>query len=157
MGHTHATLGAVSGLLVATIVHAPAPEGVALAIIGAVVALLPDIDHPGGTLRGRLGIVGNLAFFWLSHRGLTHTLFALGATVVLGLMSHWPEPVLFTVALAYGSHLLADIITRGGLPLLWPLTDHIYHLPPSIETGGWVESFLWIVFLGASLALYARL
>ena len=50
---------------------------------------------------------------------------------------------------SYGSHLLADMFTVQGIPLLFP-AQRMFGIPPHpfaglrIETGHWFES--WIIF-----------
>jgi len=98
-----------------------------LAFVGGAVVLwlatLPDIDH-------RLPLV--------EHRGLTHTpVFALAVGGVLGaaayavaatapdLLGTPREAGLFGAFVGtYGilAHLLGDVVTPSGVPLLWPLS-----------------------------------
>lgn len=96
------------------------PAVAVLAGLGALaVTPLPDFDHrmPG-----------------VSHRGVTHTLlFAVAVGAVLA----WATRLLpagtvapRVTALAFGvgvfgvgAHLLGDVLTPAGVPLLWPLSD----------------------------------
>lgn len=87
--------------------------------------LLPDIDHPRSTLGQR--------FRWLSqpiarafgHRGFTHSLLAViggVALLQLKLPQEWvlPADVFQGMVLGYLSHIVADMLTPAGVPLLWP-------------------------------------
>lgn len=96
-----------------------------LAMIG--LATLPDYDHRAP---------------FVSHRGVTHTLaFALLVGGLLGGLG-WlvgGQPNAFTDSslavfgfavgtLAICAHLLGDVITPAGVPLLWPLSGRSYSL-----------------------------
>ncbi|CBJ81672.1 putative LexA regulated gene, SOS response [Xenorhabdus bovienii str. Jollieti] len=89
-------------------------------------SLLPDIDHPSSTL-GRLFRFISIPIARLcGHRGFTHSLLALGVGIILfqaEIPSGWPIPTDFFHAMIVGyiSHLIADMLTPAGIPLLWPL------------------------------------
>ncbi|MDC9616110.1 metal-dependent hydrolase [Xenorhabdus khoisanae] len=94
---------------------------------GALLAsLLPDIDHPSSTL-GRLFRFISIPIARLcGHRGFTHSLLALIAGITLfqtEIPPDWPIPTDFIHAMVVGyiSHLIADMLTPAGIPLLWPL------------------------------------
>jgi hypothetical protein len=44
-------------------------------------------------------------------------------------------------------------MTRGGLPLLYPFTTRMFHLPPNILTGGRMEMVIWLIALGAVISM----
>ncbi len=81
---------------------------------------------------------------------------ALGASVALvagvGHADHWmPDAVL----VGYGTHLLCDLVTVEGVPLLWPLSRRRYRLALIGPTDNWREH---LVCLGAgALAAYLAL
>ncbi|WP_237388370.1 metal-dependent hydrolase [Xenorhabdus sp. Sc-CR9] len=89
-------------------------------------SLLPDIDHPSSTL-GRLFRFISIPIAKLcGHRGFTHSLLALMVGMTLfqtEIPSNWPIPTDFIHAMVVGyiSHLIADMLTPAGIPLLWPL------------------------------------
>ncbi|MDR0218236.1 MAG: metal-dependent hydrolase [Enterobacteriaceae bacterium] len=89
-------------------------------------SLLPDIDHPQSTL-GRLFRFISIPIARLcGHRGFTHSLLALTAGIFLfqtEMPADWPIPTDFFHAMIIGyiSHLIADMLTPAGIPLLWPL------------------------------------
>ncbi|MFD1394420.1 metal-dependent hydrolase [Kroppenstedtia eburnea] len=53
-----------------------------------------------------------------SHRGMTHSLFALAFMTGVAYLA-FPDYV-WAVSLGYGSHLIADAMTIQGIPLWWP-------------------------------------
>lgn len=129
MGHTHALIGSALGLGVALSTHANTNQTLLLLGVGAVVALIPDIDHPQGGIRRKLGCLGNFLFGRLKHRGLTHTLIAIVA-VGAAAFTALPPFIGEVVAMAYLSHILADMLTVSGLPIFWPYKKDSYHLMP---------------------------
>lgn len=151
MGSTHLTLGLAAGLGIGMVTHATLPEATGLALIGAVAALLPDIDHPKSQLRQKLGVAGHVGLFWLSHRGLTHTLL-FAVLVAVATMLFIPNTIGWAIVAGYTSHLVGDAVTRRGIPLLWPLSGQPFFLLPRllrISTGGWIERGVWLLCLVA--------
>lgn len=144
MGHTHVAIGVAAGLGVALATHARMPDLLILAGIAGAAALLPDIDHPNGSIRQQLGILGHIGLFWLSHRGITHTFLALLA-VSAAVLHFLPYGLALAVIAGYGSHLVSDMMTRQGLPILWPLSGESIHLLPRalrVSTGGKIEALI---------------
>lgn len=149
MGSTHVQFGLIVGLGVGLAANATFPEATGLALIGGLAALLPDIDHPRSGIRQKMGTAGHLSLFWLSHRGLTHTaLFALGVSLLSLFLA--PPLIAWAICGGYASHLLADAVTRRGIPLWWPLSKRSFHALPRwmrIATGGRVEWSIWFLNL----------
>lgn len=129
MGHTHGLIGAAVGLGVATVYHLTPEASLMLAGLAGGLALLPDIDHPHSKMRQKMGVVGHVGLFWLKHRGITHTLIALVAVAAAAYML-LPLPYAVGAAGGYLSHLLADMMTVSGLPILWPYKRESLHLLP---------------------------
>jgi hypothetical protein len=79
------------------------------------------------------------------HRGITHSLLAFGLLVALGELPlfpwHWLHLGLL-IGWGYASHLVADALTKQGVPLLWPL-DRRFGFPPfrllRLTTGTFTE------------------
>jgi len=100
---------------------------VPLAIAGAALAVLPDLDVAG--FRFGLGYASE----W-GHRGVSHSL--LFALIVSGLVALvWarvrsPGAFLFLCG-SMASHMLLDMLTDGGqgVMLLWPLDETRWFLP----------------------------
>ncbi len=154
MGVTHALIGASVGLL---LMPSAAPlDHAAAGALCAVAALLPDVDHPQSLIRGKMGFAGDLAFGWFGHRGITHSLVAV-ALVALGAFALLPHPVAVIISAGYCSHLVADGITRGGIPLFAPLNRKRYGLH-LMTTGGLLEQLLaGALMLGLIAVLIAPL
>lgn len=129
------------------------------AIIGNNIgALIPDMDNAGNRLwdllpaGDLLGKVFRRIFY--KHRTLSHSL--LGAYIIYRLLA-WilpkflnpsfidPQIVLAGIMIGYISHLIADSLTKEGLPLFFPLRFEIGFLPIKalrIKTGGWIEKLV---------------
>ncbi|CCK11643.1 Membrane-bound metal-dependent hydrolase YdjM,induced during SOS response [Cronobacter sakazakii 680] len=87
--------------------------------------LLPDIDHPKSFLGQRLKWISKPVARMFGHRGFTHSLLAVFGGLTLFLLKvpeTWilPADACKGWCLAYLSHILADMITPAGVPLLWP-------------------------------------
>lgn len=100
------------------------------AVLGAVVATVPDLDVVGFRLGVDYGDV-------LGHRGLSHSL-AFAAMVAAGIAILWRSlpararsPAWLYLALAMASHGLFDALTDGGLgvALLAPFSNDRFFFP----------------------------
>lgn len=127
---------------------------VALMLV-AIGSFLPDIDHPSGALAQKkilglrllkpfahgIGVV-------FGHRGATHSLLVLVAIVAVG---EWPVypwagyNIGWLIGWGFILHLLADALTKAGIPLFWPLKIR-FGLPPArhlrFGTGTWREGLI---------------
>lgn len=156
MGSTHAAAGMLAAEIVLGASHAPPilwPAGIAL---GAVAAILPDIDHPSSFLNQRLPL-GSTAGTALDHRHFTHSLVA---ALLFSLYLHWLWPIvpgvlLNTAVAGYLSHVLIDELNPEGDQLLWPLPwmlslARILPYPFTFSTEDWMErvilkNLLWVL------------
>ncbi len=174
LGHSHVVIG-VAGVVLAealarshgtSLFEAPlvplpaepvAVPGLPLAVLCAAVgSLLPDLDHPRAALANYrvVGIpilkpAGLVASAVLSHRGASHSLVFWALLTALGAYFASPlglAPLVWAASLGYGLHLVADTLTKAGVPWLWPLWPHPLGFPPArslrIHTGGLVEHLL---------------
>lgn len=154
----------------------PSADQVALKLIfyavAALGALVPDIDNARSTLGKRLGIVSREIQKHAGHRRLFHSLvglllagvivWAAQQGVAYGLLRlGWPrtaEKLFANVALVallvgYLLHLIADSLTLGGVPWLWP--SHVrFGFPPwrswRFRSGSWAEP---VVVVAVSVAV----
>jgi len=137
------------------------------AIIASTIgALIPDIDQassrlwdliPGGQRIDRI-----LSRLFYKHRTFTHSL--LGVYLIYQFLK-WLLPkflnsnfvsvdiIIYSTMIGYLSHLVADSLTKEGLPLFFPLKFKI-GFPPikslRITTDSWVEKYLVL----PSIAIY---
>lgn len=86
--------------------------------------MLPDADYPKSWIGHQLGSISEDLHRFFGHRSFLHSFLALVlVTVVLGLPLWWifgHSAVIVAVFVGYGSHLLADMMTLGGVQLFWP-------------------------------------
>ena len=162
-GRTHAAAGAFFGALAG---HAAgSPE--AGAAIGALAALLPDVDTPGSIIGRRVRFVSVLLEALAGHRTVCHTVWfcllvaagfaALGswaAGLVPGASALWGFP-----ALAGGlSHLALDAATVSGVEPFAPLAlpgrlAFLAHPHGPLKTGAWWQEIpAMLAFLMLALA-----
>lgn len=87
--------------------------------------LLPDIDHPKSFLGQRLSWLAIPISRACGHRGFTHSLLAIFAVLTffaLRLPATWvvPPDAIQGMVIGYLSHIIGDMLTPAGVPLLWP-------------------------------------
>jgi len=161
-GKTHQAIGLTVGvgwyLLQANPTYQPATLA-AVTFGASLAALLPDIDTAGGALYDLLPLghaVGHVIDPFLKHRNITHSFlgFGLVETGFYFLLKSFPpywgidtHALFVATFLSYASHLLADMFTEEGIPLLFPYPQ-MFGLPPKpfeharIKTGRWFENLI---------------
>ena len=142
MGRTHWVIGGASWLGTVALTGSTFHLGwVAIAggfAIASVSALEPDIDSKNSLASKMFGPISQAASYVVrtlfgGHRKITHSLlgFGLVALVLLALV-HWlpviPIWIAAAVLIGWASHVLADMTTKVGCPLLWPINMHNYGL-----------------------------
>lgn len=160
-GRTHDAIAFASLLTVA--VYNP-PESMNLLTAGAAVvgniigSTVPDLDQagnrlykllPGGNYLGKI-----LRRMFLGHRAFSHSIlgFYIISSIIHFLVFRLLNPVYVNqdivyaaIIIGYISHLVGDIITKDGIPLLFPL-NFKFGIPPikafRIEAGSWVENLI---------------
>ena len=73
------------------------------------------------------------------HRGITHSLIGLGCATYA--VQSWLGASWTVFAVGYGSHLLADMLTDRGVPLLWPLKLD-FSVPTGFRTGRFFSTLI---------------
>ena len=162
LGRTH-EVAAVGAVVSAAVLYPPANITVETAVVSLLMALIggitPDIDKPGSKIWSNVpagGIFSRLIHpvFIGGHRHLTHSLLGLAlfglimravlSIAPLGLHID-PNLVLWSFIIALASHLATDMLTKEGVPLLFPLPFH-FGFPPfeflRMRTNGLVENVL---------------
>ena len=142
-------------------------------------ALLPDIDEPNSTIGRKTIGISNVIKAICGHRGLTHSIvFVVGVGILLlflsvfgaetlntipligdfikGLDEAVLEIFIFGVLLGCIFHLMGDMLTPSGVPLLLPFSAKSFHLTPAFlrfKTGG-----IWDYVVGTlSFAIFGIL
>lgn len=129
-GRTHLLIGLSIGCVIAD--HAPLNPALRAGVItaAAFASLLPDIDHPKAIVSGYLPGIGHAARLVVSHRGATHTAVFAAAIVALLLVVAAPVHVIMAAGAGVVSHLVADMLTPAGVPLLMPVSRRAVRLAP---------------------------
>lgn len=157
---TGVTLIIASGMTPHMTLGTAAVAGMAVFLGG----LAPDLDEPSSALWQRLPagagtILGRIvAPVFGSHRFISHSLVGLWLYGMLAkIMLAWMATfvlvdmtiVWWAFMLGLGSHLVADALTKEGIPLLWPIPIK-FGFPPltmiRVKTGEWMEKL--VVFPG---------
>jgi inner membrane protein len=168
-GRTH-DLAAFTGLVIAFCFLPSLPEmslATAVTAFGAnfIGGLFPDIDQPTSDFwdNFRLGPFVAKIFCPLigGHRHVSHSLLGVG---IIGAGSHWLfqainhillidfQIVWWAFMIGIASHLATDLLTKDGLPLLWPLKWRLGFPPLKVmrmTSGSWMEKI--VVFPGLIL------
>lgn len=99
-------------------------------LIGATVfcALLPDVDHVSSTIGKVFYPVAKYLQSRYGHRTITHSIFCFVVMLVL-FMFCLPREYFVCCSYAFGSHLLFDMCTRSGVPLMYPFSRRPFVLP----------------------------
>jgi len=91
--------------------------------------------------------------FFNKHRGIMHTLIpVVGMLYAVPMVGGFIGALLTGLSSGYVSHLVADMETVRGCPVLWPLTDKNISLLP-IRTGTIWEKLILLIDLGVILCL----
>jgi membrane-bound metal-dependent hydrolase YbcI (DUF457 family) len=139
MGHTHLLIGGATWLgyqAMATGTGQPAVSaGIAFGgwVAASYAALLPDLDSKKSLASQMFGWPTEGLSYLIrtvggGHRKITHSLVGLGLVTLLTFgavntwhLGHW---VAVSVLLGWISHVVADMLTKEGCPLLWPISSH---------------------------------
>ncbi|MGM0549253.1 MAG: metal-dependent hydrolase [Bacillota bacterium] len=147
----------LSGLLVGGIfLLKEADPQIYLLPASAVGALIPDIDEPQSYAGRKIKVVSKMIKSVFGHRGITHSFLGMGiiSLLIYFLLDHYnlSLKILTMFNLGYLSHLLTDLITKAGVPLLYPYKKKIRI--PLIRTGGKLE-FVFRTIVSAALLFIA--
>jgi membrane-bound metal-dependent hydrolase YbcI (DUF457 family) len=157
-GHTHTLFGLTTVVAVNALtdfvqphVIEGVPAGLVMCASAAILgALAPDIDAEDSAIKREMGAVGiftslSLQVFGVRHRGLTHygvtTLLVMVMSYLVGQWLGYPD-VGLAFGLGYFSHVvIADALTKHGVPLGWPRPGQFHLLPRAlrVKTGGPAE------------------
>src|SRR5712691_8832518 len=118
-------------------------------------SLLPDIDNARSTLGHKLGwLLGSLIALGLEQL-VAYLLYQQGFTIPARFVNG-THLVFYAVLFGCIMHIVADAMTEGGVPLLWP-NHKRFGIPPNphwrFRTGTWPEfvivwSFMILVGIG---------
>lgn len=146
---THVVFSNVLYLSVMTLAGSKvSPVELSLCSIGS---LLPDIDTTRSFIGRVLFPISSIIEKKIGHRGVTHSL--LFSSIFFFALLPFSFRFAFALWMGYVGHLLADMLTISGVPLLYP-ASYICVMPGNddyrIRTGTWKE----FVLLGVMASLF---
>lgn len=157
-GRTHLTIGIAVGLALVHITQAQPREAALIVGAAAIGGLLPDLDHPQSMLSGWIPGAGLVSLF-TRHRGITHSIlfclvFPVLVSFIIRSITGTGIEFLYRTPLLCGmlSHLVADMLTPAGVPLLWPWRANFKVLPGTllrITKWAGLDFIMWLGALGA--------
>ncbi len=157
-GRAHIIVATTFVAAVDAVIHFVPPDpliaGMAIGAMG-IGALLPDIDSDNASIRHQWGLArsrslsgqalsAGLRAIGVKHRGVTHSLLVTAIVMACGSLLYLSTPygsVGMALGLGYFAHLLGDMLTISGVPLLWPNKRDFHLLPRPLRfrTGGMWE------------------
>lgn len=138
-----------------------------LAGAAALGALLPDLDASESKIK-HLSLAGIKPFFLPSqaiynhygHRSFLHSVAGLAlvgiASAALSVVTG--RGAALALCLGYASHLMADAMTKSGIPFLYPRRKRFHLLSKRLRvtTGSLAEEFIFVLLSITALALMLR-
>ena len=123
---------AITGVIVA-LLNVNILENKLLIAVVVLGSLLPDIDHTKSIIGKSFYPLSKIIQRHYGHRTITHSLLALVTlTVITNLIqrAYCPEtPIALVFGVAYTSHLVLDMVTIQGIPLLYPIKRNPFVIP----------------------------
>jgi inner membrane protein len=143
MGRNHAATGVLTGSGVAWLAQMNPGQAAAFIAVTSACSLLPDFDHPNAIAPRAFGWPGRTLAWCIGslfgHRGLTHSVLGLGVlSAGMVFIPHLPEFCYWAVILGCVTHILGDMCTVSGVPLLYPL-DRCFRIGV-MRTGSYFET-----------------
>jgi len=145
---THILTGLCAGGFI--LLQQPDPQ-FALLSATLVGSILPDIDEPNSYAGRRNKGTSHLIKAVFGHRGITHSILGLAvlSALIYAVIYYYQLDIqyLYFFNIGYLSHILSDLLTKSGVPLLYPYKKNLKI--PIIRTGDKKEFiFRTIVYAG---------
>ncbi|CAM2772152.1 metal-dependent hydrolase [Helicobacter burdigaliensis] len=105
-------------------------------------AILPDIDEPNSLLGKKTLFISHIIKAITGHRGLTHSLFFIVCIFLLAFLFSNFSLLIFGIALGVFLHILGDMMTFSGVPILLPFSQKKFYALPKFlrfKTGGIID------------------
>lgn len=172
-GKTHRFIGIAAGTsylaYCSTPIYSPATAAAVL-VSSYLSSLIPDLDRSNADIWDHLPLgktMGKVVDPFFKHRNISHSIlgillfYFLFKLLLDSLPAYWginTKTVLISATLSYVSHLLADMFTVDGIPLLYPL-KHPIGIPPKplegirIVSGKWFENLVIFPLVNLYLAV----
>lgn len=173
-GKTHQLIGITLGLGYYLTIVKPeyAPATLAAVLVGSHLAsLMPDLDQSAAEIWNSIPlghVAGKVVDPFIKHRNFTHSLLGIliFGYLIYSLLHLFPDywgihqnVVFVAMMISFGSHLLADMFTVEGIPLLYPYKG-MMGIPPRpfqgirIMTGKWFENLVLFPIINIVLLVF---
>ncbi|MCV2531086.1 MAG: metal-dependent hydrolase [Candidatus Lightella neohaematopini] len=121
---------------------------------GLITCLLPDIDHPKSFIGKRLKWLSIPIYKIFGHRSFTHSLLLIIIIIICINIKqiNIPIDVIYAMIIGYISHIIADILTPAGIPLLWPYNKK-FSIPIIKKSNIRIERLISIIIIIYSVIL----
>jgi len=136
MNHkVHHIAGAVIGEMALLYYHQPVVSFHTLGVLAlsSLAALAPDIDKPTSVMASHQPfrfLSESMQAIGLPHRGPLHSIpFLVLLYVLLKYVADLPDLYVFSITLAYASHMFLDMFNAAGVMLLYPWKFNFKFLP----------------------------
>jgi inner membrane protein len=160
MSKTHVAIGVAYGTALIPAVQRGefTLEQFGLIMIGLVIgSLLPDLDHPQSVISRQIPIIGGVISGLTRHRGLLHSILGVILFYFVCAALMFPMATITQntrdlaslpagLMLGYIFHIGADMLTKSGVKLFYPLKWNIGF--GVFTTGGILEFGLRLVLMG---------
>lgn len=130
---------------------------------GAIGGVLPDIDHPTSKVGKRVKPISVMINKLFGHRGFTHTILALLlftyglfliSTMLPVIIKGYYLAITIGLSVGYLSHILIDLLTISGLPLLYPISNKTFRLA-KLHTGRDDPFVILFSLIGTGILVYS--
>ena len=137
---THMTIALFLGLLKIRLIPLPINNYVFLAIV-VFASLLPDIDSDS-FISKKLRLRFLRHFF--KHRGFFHSIIPMIILMIIVFLITGNPYYSLAVLIGFGSHLIFDSFTKGGIAFFWP---HKLRIRGRLKVGGLFDWALFLLFV----------
>lgn len=142
-GGAHRLMGIALGGIIISVVKPVLPAAVVVVITSVWGEMTPDIDTVNSTISLRTPIIPKLINRKFGHRGLLHSPLFL---VLLWLVIGRQNLIGNVFCIGYLGHLVQDLFTCAGLPLLFPFDKKKISLFP-YHSGGIMDYVMTSVLI----------
>jgi len=158
---THLALSLTATLPVMSLTGTLSGGGIAALALGT---LLPDIDEPGSWIGRRTRGISDMMNRTFGHRGMTHSLVAVGVVVLLMvslvLLLNVPAAVAAAFIGGYSLHLMGDSFSKSGIAWLQPFKNKKFQSGFGVvyyTTGSMVEKLLLVGLVAVLVYIVSRM
>jgi len=152
MARSHKVIGVAAGFSAAVFLGEGSPFWVYLIAMfaGGFGSLVPDIDHRQSKAGRAIPLLSWIVSSIFTHRGVTHSALIV-AVMTWATYTYYPNVIIYAAIAGYASHIIADMFTKSGVMLAWPVKDRFGI--PLIATNSRFEPMIagWIAVTLAAL------